>query len=160
MSRIIRNLYLGDVKDSHNHYNLYDVIVNCTSKKETFPRRISTYELEVEDNGTPGQDEILYDLLKNEGLFRRLYNHLRRGERILIHCHMGKQRSAATVACFLLFLWSYGEIDFTKEIKRPQDVINFIQRKRIIAFTNTVHFNGTISRYFRQARKRRDQRMI
>lgn len=155
MSRIIHNLYLGDVQDSHNHYNLYDVIVNCTSKKETFPRRISTYELEVEDNGTPGQDKILYDLLKDNGLFRRLYNHLRHHKRILIHCHMGKQRSAATVACFLLFLWSYGKLNITKQIESPQDVIDFIQRRRRIAFTNTVHFEGTISRYFRRASKRR-----
>ena len=108
--------------------------------------------LAVEDNGEPSQSDELYRLVSNDSIFREIYRHLRGGDRILIHCHMGAQRSAAVAACFLLFLWSH------RKINRPLDVdavIRIIRRKRAEAFPRSVHFMSTIERYYAKALQRR-----
>ena len=123
---IIPRIYLGDHRAASNKKWLKDnnisVVFNCT-KHLPFDASIKhRYRVPVDDS-------LMEEDLKKMGIWSfevvyKLWKQYQSGANILIHCHAGRQRSAAVVAMFLMFL--------TK--KSLHEVINFIRSKRPVAF--------------------------
>lgn len=131
-----------------------DLVVNCTKSIEFYATNAVQIRLPVKDDGTQRQDDKLYDLIKDDRLFRKIYRQLSSNKTVLIHCHAGQQRSPATLACFLMFMWSHHASQL--KFNTAKDVVNFIKQKREQAFLNGVHFMSTIERYWKKAKRRRN----
>jgi protein-tyrosine phosphatase len=150
MSLILPNLYLGDRADSEQRSSHYNVVVNCTPHLPFLQGEVHI-RLPVHDDGTEGQNIKLYHLLRDNKIFHHLHHLLKNNKRILIHCNEGRQRSPTTLACFLLYLYSHGQKN-KLTINHAADVIQFIQRKRHIAFRNSPNFLKTIKLYYEQTK--------
>lgn len=107
-------------------------VFNCTKDipfEATVPRR---YRVPVDDNL---QEEEIRNLeLWSFELVYKLAAEIRRtrkdGDAVLVHCAAGMQRSAATVAMYLIA---------TQNLK-TEDVIKVVQAKRPIAFRPSANF--------------------
>ena len=143
MSHILGTLYLGDRQDAETMTDV-DLVVNCTSDIPFYAKPDAIkIRLPVEDNGDPDQDVKLYNLISDDNIFHQIELHLMNEKKVLIHCRMGAQRSAATLACFLLF-HSFHILDQPMNVNT---VIKFIKNKRKIAFHRGINFIRTIEHY-------------
>jgi protein-tyrosine phosphatase len=57
---------------------------------------------------------------------------------VLVHCFAGMQRSCAVVACYLIKYYNI----------TPLDAINFIKKKRNVAFFGGVNFMRTLEMFY------------
>lgn len=134
---IIPRLWLGNAKaagdDGFLQANRINVIMNCTKDIPFSPRhRAAKYRVHVDDNLQEGEihnmklwgPEIAFTLLK----------HYYAGDRILVHCYAGMQRSAACVAMFLIahFGWRFSQAH------------DHIRERRPVAFRPGVNFLAAI----------------
>lgn len=136
---IIPRLYLGDHVSATDEKwlkeNNITVVFNCTKNHEFASSISHKYRVPIDDS-------LMEEDLKKLGYWSfeivyKLLQEYKSGKSILVHCHAGRQRSAAVVAMFLLFL-----------TKKPiDDVIKFIQSKRPIAFTPYPNFISSIMFY-------------
>jgi len=136
-NEIIERLWLGDAHASMDETFLrshhIDVVMNCT--KELPFSHVSPmvqYRVPLDDNLEEAE-------IRNAGLWSSeivltLMKHYKRGDRILVHCFAGRQRSAASVAMFLILLKG-----FTTE-----EAIAFVREKRSIAFFPQANFGRSI----------------
>lgn len=121
---IVPFLFLGNELDSQQMK--VDMVVNCT-KSIPFTDHIENtlkIRIAVEDNGHPEEITKLYTILKNGEIIRSIESYLKSGKTVLVHCKMGQQRSAATVAAFIMYSMKLN----------PFDAINFVQSKKRDAF--------------------------
>lgn len=161
---IIPNLWLGNHRSALNidflKKNNINLIINCTPNKSF----IKKYLLELETYRIPVNDSLLEkDFLLMQRYFQIVIPLLLRKytiekKNILVHCHMGKQRSAIVVAALLKVLLDYNYIElkhFVKgninDKKKQFDYIcNYIVLKRPQAFTfgYRINFKHTFYRFF------------
>lgn len=143
MSHIIDSLYLGDKYSVETFFKQEEcgIVVNCTYNIPMFynhTNSIQQYRVTVKDNLCDEECVHLYKALENETLFEIIEHAMSiKKEKVLIHCRAGSQRSAAVVACFLI--WKYGLDVF--------DAIKFIKDKRPVAFSGGVNFLTTIKHF-------------
>ena len=137
MSEIIKNLYLGNYQDAKNMIDV-DMVINCTSNLEFYAPEAEKIRIHVEDNGNEEEYKKLYDAIENNILFEKMNEMLSQNNKILCHCMAGQQRSAAVIACFLI--WK-NDLDIF-------EAISFVKSKRPIAFFGQVNFMSTIKHYF------------
>lgn len=96
MSKILENLWLGNYRDALNdqfiNENEINVVVNCTPNLP-FHNKISfKYRIPINDDL---QDESMTKMfVAMNHLIPILVKHINRGDKILIHCFAGMQRSA------------------------------------------------------------------
>jgi predicted protein tyrosine phosphatase len=137
---IIPRIYLGDYviaadKEWLKNNNIHAVF-NCT-------KNLPFAEVEaVRHYRIPVDDSLKEEDLKKMGLmsFEIVYKMLQEynnGANILVHCHAGRQRSAAAVAMFLIFLTR----------KSIDETIAFIRSRRRVAFTPMPNFYKSIRFY-------------
>lgn len=131
MSCIEGNLYLGGYGDSQTVD--VDLIVNCTPDLP-FPadRHNSVHiRIPVKDVDDPKQQVILYDAMVHGNVLQEMHKTLLSGGKVLVHCRMGQQRSAALVVAYLMYSKQFG----------IHDAIQFVRTKRPEAFLgNNVNF--------------------
>lgn len=127
-SLVLRNLYLGGEQDGRG---TYDLIVNCTTDIPGGDIRVA-----VKDNGDPKQQAILLEHLPEA--VRTLESALVRGERCLVHCRHGQQRSSAVVAAYLMHVGLAKGVD---------DAVHFVRRRRPEAFLCGVNFREALERF-------------
>ncbi len=133
---IIPRLYLGDREAAADEKwlkeNNITTVFNCT-KHLPFASCVShTYRVPIDDSL---EEEDLKKLAYwSFEIVYKVLQEYKNGKNILIHCHAGRQRSAAVVAMFLLFL--------TK--KSIEEVIEFIKSKRRVAFFPSPNFMSSI----------------
>jgi len=136
-NEIIDRLWLGDAHASVDETFLQghhiDVVMNCT-KELPFSHltNIVQYRVPLDDN----LEEVE---IRNAGLWSSeivftLMKHYKKGDRILVHCFAGRQRSAASVAMFLILLKGF----------TTNEAISFIRQKREIAFFPSPNFERSI----------------
>lgn len=133
---ILPRLWLGNkhaaLDDDFLRQNNINVVFNCTKDFPFSPRVLRKYRVPVDDNLQPVEiahmeqwgPEISYKIIAE-------YN---RGERILVHCHAGMQRSAAAVAMTLIAMTRAS----------ADDVMKFIRQKRPVAFFPVANFDKAI----------------
>jgi len=136
MSEIIRNLYLGNFQDAMNMTNV-DLVINCTKNIDFFTNT-KKIRICVEDNGNDEEYKKLFDAIEDNILFEEIDKTLSENKKVLCHCMAGQQRSAAVIACFII--WKY-KIDIF-------EAIAFVKSKRPIAFFGNVNFMSTIKHYY------------
>ena len=141
-NEIIPRIWLGNAKASMDEYfirqNNINVVFNCTKNLPFSPIIATKYRVPVDDNLE--EEEIRnMELWSSEIAFKIMAEFLA-GKTILIHCMAGMQRSAASVAFFLI---AYEKI-------RGLDAIKFIKSKRSIAFYPHANFGRSIDFFDRE----------
>ena len=96
MSKILENLWLGNYRDALNdqfiNENGINVVVNCTPNLPFYNKIYFKYRIPVNDDL---QDDSMTEMfVAMSHLIPILVKHINRGDRILIHCFAGIQRSA------------------------------------------------------------------
>jgi protein-tyrosine phosphatase len=138
-TEILPGLWLGSNRTINNteFMEQIDVVFNCTKNLPMVPGKKS-YRLPVDDNLHP--DEInMMTRLAAEAIYHINNEYIVNRKKILIHCHKGRQRSAAIVAMFLIFMYGM----------TPQDAVIYIRSKRPEAFLGGVNFLDSIRRFRR-----------
>jgi hypothetical protein len=144
---IIDRLWLGNAAASRDESFLREnnirVVFNCTKDLPFHYSVQRQYRLPIDDNL---QDEEIRNMeLWSFELMAKLTNEYRAGNTILVHCAAGMQRSAATVAMFLII--------FAK--MTPEQAMAYIKNKRPIAFRPSANFERSIRGFFATVEKLR-----
>ena len=133
---IVPGIWLGNARASMDGLflknNKITAVFNCTKNLpfHSFPK--NKYRLPVDDNLQ--KEEIRnMELWSYEIVYKVMKEH-KSGNIILIHCAAGMQRSACVVAMYIIARYNV----------KTQDVIEFIRRKRPVAFTPFVNFSDAI----------------
>jgi hypothetical protein len=138
-NEVLPRLWLGDYHASQDETflrgNHIDVVFNCT-KDLPFSRVVKTlYRVPLDDN----LEEVE---IRNAGLWAgeiamKIRQHYIAGDRILVHCMAGRQRSAASIAMFLIL--HTGE--------RTENIIKYMRSKRPVAFLPQPNFLKSIQMF-------------
>ena len=141
-SLIEDRLWIGDYHSSQDETFLrsqhIDVVFNCTKDLPFKNIAPTQYRIPLDDNL---EDQEIY----NAGLWAGEIAYLmtkeyREGKRILVHCMAGRQRSAMSVAVFLIL---------SKGLT-TDEAIGYIRSKRSIAFLPSANFKRSIQVFERQ----------
>jgi protein-tyrosine phosphatase len=136
---IVPRLWLGNVRASTDedfirNHNI-EVVFNCT-KDLPFSYAIPIkYRVPVHDNLE--EEEIRNMSLWSVEIAHKIMKEYNRGRTILVHCMAGMQRSAASVAFFLI----------ANHRMRVEDAMRLIRQRRPIAFRPNANFMESIE-YF------------
>ncbi len=140
--QIIPRLWLGNAKASMDEdfirQNNITVVFNCTKKLPFSPIIPIKYRVPVDDNLE--EEEIRNMELWSGEISIKMMTEYLEGKTILVHCMAGMQRSAASVAFFL--------ISFLKV--RALDAMKMIKEKRMIAFYPRANFGRSIDYFDRR----------
>lgn len=158
MSKIIENVWLGNVNDSQNinflKMNNINVIVNCTKDVPFINHVHFKYRIPVNDDlQEKSFDEMAVAM---SYIIPVLVKHVERGDRILIHCHAGMQRSAIITLALLTVLTFP---DVFKSLDKNTDVSSFLDKFynklidhmktcRPIVFTPGMNFKTSYHKWF------------
>lgn len=135
---VLPGVWLGNKVSSENVEFLQEAnivaIFNCT---KTIPFTIGPwrlYRIPVDDNL---RDEEIRNLsLWSFEIAYKIMNERKNGP-ILIHCHAGMQRSAASLAIYMISVYRC----------TAQEAIDYIQKKRPIAFRPSANFRRAIEEF-------------
>lgn len=116
-AEILPNLWLGNIKASRNRDFIrsanINCIVNCTKNYDFDTEAIlpdtKKIRIAVSDTGTPEANKAMADILDRAVTY--IHKRLVCGDRVLVHCYAGKQRSPAIVVAFIMKYceWSFKE---------------------------------------------------
>lgn len=139
---IIPRLWLGNAKASMDEdflrRNNIVVVFNCTKNLSFSPIVPIKYRVPVDDNLE--EDEIRNMELWSAEIAYKMMNEYVEGKTILVHCMAGMQRSAASVAFFLI---AYLKM-------RALDAMKMIKEKRRVAFYPRANFGRSIDYFDRR----------
>ena len=138
VSEIIPNLYLGNKIILEEHSDYFDLIINCTPDikipiHEKYDNS-KTYYIRLPVKDDPFEAKKLYDLLHETQALLEIERYLNRGQKVLVHCTQGIQRSCAVVACYLI----------KYKLINAMEAVEFVRRRRPIAFFGSINFIETI----------------
>ena len=139
-NRITGNLYIGNFESPHDKDFLEDnnikLIVNCTKTYNyKLPSNIQKIRLNITDVNTPENNIIIANNI--DKILEIINIYLKSEEGVLVHCHMGQQRSAAVIACYLM---KYKKLSL-------KDAINKVKSKRRMAFNPQATFMDFLQYY-------------
>ena len=140
-NEIYPNLWLGDIHSATNVRFLKEkginCIINCTESLPfpNLPQIIKKYRVAVKDNLQPDQIYKLYTYL--DVTVTKMYNLLKKGNKILVHCHARKQRSVAIIIAFLM---KYAQLS-------KEESILLLRTKRDIAGLPVINFDKALAQY-------------
>lgn len=147
MSKLLENLWLGDIQDAQNEQfiksNNINVIVNCTKGLPFIDLPISfKYRIPVNDDLQGQSFQEMYVALTY--IIPVLVTHINRGDRILIHCYAGVQRSAiVTLALLTALTYPNMSCIYLTEESLQQFCMNlktYMSEYRPIVFTPHMNF--------------------
>ena len=139
-SEIVPGLWIGNKGDSMDREFLtkkkVSTVFNCTKNLPFEPSIIRQLRVPLDDNLQPEEIrnmelwsmEIAYKISVELGRARK------NGEAVLVHCHAGMQRSAGSVALYLIA--AHG--------MTTDEAVAFIRKRRSIAFTPAINFEKAI----------------
>lgn len=125
--QIVPNLWIGSASDAESLARAQKrnirFVVNCSRDIPEFlkSRSIAVYRIPVDD----ADDETQNLLGHLPSVVRAIDEVLAKNQGVLVHCYAGMQRSAATVAAYLM--WKQG--------MSAVDAMDFIRKKKKEAFT-------------------------
>ena len=142
---IIPGLWLGNKKASMNEEfiknNGITVVFNCTKDLPFHSSIKRRYRVPVDDNLQP--DEIRNLELWSYEIVYKIKKEHNSGRNILVHCYAGMQRSAASIAMYLIA---------TSSMNADQ-AISYLKEKRPIAFFPASNFYDAIVGFQRSYQK-------
>lgn len=170
VNEIIPGLWLGNYKAALDidflKQNKIDFIINCTPDipfiSNTRALNIETYRIPVNDSLLE-RDFILMEKYFKIAIPMLLQKYTIENKKILIHCHMGKQRSGILIAALLKVLIdnnyiSLPEIPTLPNVSVRQDnqkqfeyICKYLLSKRYQVFTYglRINFEPTYKRFFK-----------
>lgn len=131
MHEVAPRLFLGNVEDARQQR--FGVVVNATPDFPFYGSPTFTLRVPVMDNGL--ENEALAPYLDGATAFIR--DHLGQRRNVLVHCAMGRQRSAAIVAAYLM----------RERGMRVDDAVAFVRARRPEAFFGGVNFRPSLDAY-------------
>lgn len=141
-NEILPGLWLGNINSSKDDHffrtNNINVVFNCTKDLPFSINVPHKYRVPIDDNLE--KEEIRNLALWAPEVAIKLYRHFKNGDRILVHCMAGMQRSAACTAILLIF---------AKQCT-VSEAISFIRSKRPIAFHHGANFLESIESFYKQ----------
>jgi rhodanese-related sulfurtransferase len=142
---ILPNLWLGNRNAATNPMWLREhsikSVFNCTKDIPFVPEIQRKYRVPVDDNLQA--EEIRNLELWSYEVVMKMTNEYKTGQPMLVHCAAGMQRSAACVALFLIAV---------KHLT-PDDAIQFIKKRRPIAFFPTANFRKALDGFYSSYQK-------
>jgi len=119
-SKIFNNLYIGNYLSPNDKEfiknNNIRLIINCT---KTFnydtDKNILNKRLNISDINSPENNFVIASSIDH--ILELIDIFLKSNEGVLVHCHMGQQRSAMVVACYLMKYNKYSLDEAIYEIK-------------------------------------------
>lgn len=137
---IIPGMWLGSYKAATDRNWLgqhgIKAVFNCTKDIPFVPDTQRQYRIPVDDNLQP--DEIRNLELWSYEIVLKLTREYQTGQPILVHCAAGMQRSAASLAMFLMA---------TRGLT-PDEAIKYIQDRRPIAFRPNANFRPALDGFY------------
>ena len=119
---IVPRLWLGNVKASMDENFIKEkgiqVVFNCTKNLAFSPMIPIKYRIPVDDNLE--EEEIRNMELWSTEIAYKIMTEYMDGKTILVHCMAGMQRSAASVAFFLISFFQMRALDAMKMIKEKR----------------------------------------
>lgn len=171
VNEIIPGIWLGNYKAAIDidflKKNDINFILNCTPNMPLYNQIYTPLEIEniskIETYRIPVNDSLLErDFILMEKYFKIVIPLLVRKytvekQRILIHCHAGKQRSAIVVAALLKVLLDHNYIKIdpipknTTQTTQLNNIYKFLLEKRNQVFTYglRINFEPTYRRFFK-----------
>jgi len=137
---IVPGLWIGNKESSMDRDFLgrakITAVFNCTKTLPFEPIIKRQFRVPLDDNLEPAEIrnmelwamEIAYKIATEVNRARE------KGEAVLVHCHAGMQRSAGSVAIYLI----------AKEAMTTDQAVAFIRKKRPIAFKPQINFEKAI----------------
>ena len=136
--KITKNIWLGNANTANDpkFIKMHNIsaVFNVTDSQKT-PNGIKSYVYEVKDNLRSNQLTKLYTYFND--ITKKMKYHTDRDDNIIIYCRAGAQRSASSVAAYLM---RYKNMSL-------DDSIHFIRTKRKIAFHFFPHFLTSLKKY-------------
>lgn len=133
---VLPNLWLGNRNAALNQHWLQEkqinAVFNCTKDIPFAAGQRRMYRIPVDDSL---QDEDIrnLELWSWEAIFK-LTKEMSEGNRVLVHCAAGMQRSAAVVAMFCVSQFRCS----------TDEAVAFVKRRRPVAFLGNVNFYKSI----------------
>ena len=147
---IIKNLWLGNAAASRDEMFLRDnnikVVFNCTKDLPFHASVRRQYRVPVDDNLQA--EEIRNLELWSFEIVTKMINEYNEGHTLLVHCAAGMQRSAASVAMFLI----------AANRMKPDEAMSYIKQRRPIAFLHSANFEKSIRGFYESFQKMLIQR--
>ncbi len=112
-------------------------VFNCTKDIPFRPEIQRKYRVPVDDNLEP--EEIRNLELWAYEIVYKLTREVQTGQPILVHCAAGMQRSAASIALYLM----------ATQNMTPDEAIAFIKARRPIAFHGGANFRPALESFYR-----------
>jgi len=139
-NKILDNLYIGNYQSAIDMNFIKEknikLIINCTKTYEySLPKDIQTIRLNITDFNSPENNIIIASSI--DKILELISIYIESDEGVLVHCHMGQQRSAMVVACYLM---KYNKMSLNK-------AINKIKLKRKLAFLPDATFLDFLKYY-------------
>ena len=131
-SEVFPNLHICNDTYALKNGNLYDFVVNCTLSLP-LPENTRSIRIPIQDD--PFDSLPLFQILRDTSVLHDIHEALFAGQRILVHCQAGAQRSPTVVACYMIKFHGM----------TVSEVIAFIKRKRPQAFSWTPTFIRTLN---------------
>lgn len=131
---ILPHLFLGDANDAIHLSCNTKLVINCTKHLPFYSPDTRQIRISVEDDGNE-----IHEIEKywTRDLFNTIVDQIMQEHDVLIHCQMGRQRSAATIAAFIT--WS---------LKWPMEkTIEHIKNKKRDAFFPEVNFINALDSF-------------
>ena len=136
--QIIPNLYLGTINSAHNleiikKYNIKSII-NCTNDEiflDYFNNK-AKFRLPVGDNKYESNINNFSNKLIEVVQF--IDNQINLGKNVLVHCYWGLMRSPTVIGAYLIMKYNMS----------TDDVIQFIQSKKSMTFSNIYNFKSIL----------------
>ena len=129
-NEIIPNLYIGNIDSAKNLSFIKDkkikVIINCSKQ---IPNFYESEKSQLEYYRVPVDDSLLNEDIEEMGKLLPKFVHiidnaLSNKKPVLVHCYVGRQRSACIIAAYLIYKYKYS----------INEVYEFILSKREEAF--------------------------
>ncbi len=147
ISEIVDRLYVGSARALFSADN-YDLIVNCTVNVPITDKCVKTIRVPVED--LPEENDKLLQHMEMRHVLEAIHECLEdKNHYVLVHCHAGRQRSCAVIACYLIKYHNMTAMDAVKHIK---------SRHRE-AFFGGINFADAINKFY-DSEKRKTQEVL
>lgn len=147
---IIPNLYLGNINAAHNINFLIEknigAIVNCT-EKESFHEYFENkpqFRLTVNDSKEKENiEKFRYQILD---AINFIYEQIKDGKPVFVHCYWGLMRSATVVACYLIkvFNISYKDAIHIIREQRPYSLLSIYNFNEILEYIENLYYKKNI----------------
>ena len=133
--KIIPHLWLGDVRDIQNIPETVTIVINCTKDIPFYYKNKTNIRIDVNDLGDDTYNILHY--WTNTDIFQQISQEINKGNDVLVHCYAGRQRSAATIAAYLVWCRLYTKNDAIAHIRS-------IKREAFFPYAN---FDTSLSLY-------------